>query len=59
MNCPNCHGTTILSADDRGARGWRRPRIATCTRCRSHFDRRGVRPLRDAGSMLDMIPRLF
>ncbi len=59
MNCPNCNATTFLSADERGARGWRRPRIATCTRCRSHFDRTGGRPRREAGSMYDLFPRLF
>ena len=59
MNCPNCHGTTILSAEERGARGWHRPRLATCSRCRAHFDRRNVRGTQEAGSMYDLMVRLF
>ncbi len=59
MNCPNCNATSFLSADDRGSRGWRRTRIATCTRCRHHFDRIAARPQRDAGSLYDLLPRLF
>jgi hypothetical protein len=59
MNCPICHGTSISSADERGARGWRRPRIARCSRCRAHFDGRGVRTTHGAGSMYDLMGRLF